>query len=257
MNFAELKPETLLAMRNTISILLLCLLLGITLIAGTSCNRNTNIKGNSELPYGMHEVTIVEVIQSTNYTYLEVEENNEKFWIAVSLREAKQGDVLYYTDALEMRDFNSKELNRTFPVIYFVQDPSNSPETEKATSPSGKQTTERVKNIKIESIEGGISLSELFENQNDYQNKSVKIRGLVLKVNDHIMGKNWVHIQDGTGSDEFYDLTITTMDDVKVGNIATFEGKIALKKDFGSGYAYDIIMEEATVTDVKTTPVVM
>ncbi len=242
---------------RTSSILLLSLLIGMTIIAGTSCNRNTNSKINIELPYGMHQVNIVEVIQSSNYTYLEVEENDENFWIAVSSREAKQGDILYYTDALEMRDFNSKELNRTFPVIYFVQDPSNSPETGKATSPSGKQSTERVKSIEVEHIEGGISLSELFENQNDYQNKSVKIRGLVVKVNDHIMGKNWVHIQDGTGSDNFYDLTITTMDNLEVGTIATFEGKIALKKDFGSGYAYDIIMEEATAMDVKTTPVNM
>ena len=242
---------------RTSSILLLSLLIGMTIIAGTSCNRNTNSKINIELPYGMHQVNIVEVIQSSNYTYLEVEENDENFWIAVSSREAKQGDILYYTDALEMRDFNSKELNRTFPVIYFVQDPSDSPKTSKATSPSGKQSTERVKSIEIEHIEGGISLSELFENQNDYQNKSVKIRGLVVKVNDHIMGKNWVHIQDGTGSDNFYDLTITTMDNLEVGTIATFEGKIALKKDFGSGYAYDIIMEEATAMDVKTTPVNM
>jgi hypothetical protein len=205
----------------------------------------------------MHQVSIVEVIQSSNYTYLSVEENDEDFWIAVSSREAKQGDILYYTDALEMLDFTSKELNRTFPLIYFVQDPSNSPQKGKATSPSGKQSTERIKNIEIEHIDKGITLSELYKNQNEYQNKTVQIRGLVVKVNDHIMGKNWVHIQDGTGSDEFYDLTVTTMDNLEVGNIATFEGKITLKKDFGSGYAYDVIMEEATAKDVKITPVNM
>lgn len=244
-------------MNNLNIISRITLLSAFIFLVGTSCNRKQTSAVNSELPYGMHMVSVVEVIQSSNYTYLEVEENDVNFWIAVSAREAKQGDVLYYTDALEMRDFNSKELNRTFPVIYFVQDPSDSPKTDKASTPAGKQSTERVKSIEIEHIEGGISLSELYEKKNDFQNKSVKIRGLVVKVNDHIMGKNWVHIQDGTGSDDFYDLTITTMDNLEVGNIATFEGKIALKKDFGSGYAYDIIMEEATASDVKTTPIKM
>ena len=199
----------------------------------------------------MHEVKINEVIQSSNYTYLEVTENDENFWIAVSLREAKPGEVIYYTDALEMRDFNSKELNRTFPVIYFVQDPSDSPEISKGPSPAGKQPTDRVTGIEIESIDGGISLAELFDNKDKYKDKTVKIRGLVVKVNKNIMDKNWVHLQDGSGSGAHFDLTITTMDVVEAGDVVTFEGTIALEKDFGSGYAYDIIMEKATASDVK------
>lgn len=244
-------------MRKTTSILLFCLFLATSIISGTSCNRKTNTKVNDELPAGMHSVQVVEVIQTNSYTYLQVLENNEKIWIAVAAREAKPGDVLYYTDALEMRDFSSKELNRTFALIYFVQDPSDSPDVGKAIFPAGKKSTERITGIEIEHIEGGINLSTLFDNKNDFRNKSVKIRGIVVKVNKNIMGKNWVHIQDGTGSDDLYDLTITTMDNIEVGNIATFEGKIALEKDFGAGYAYDIIMEEATAEDVKTTPIKM
>ena len=229
----------------------IALLSAFILLLSTSCNRKQSSTTNSELPYGMHEVSVVEVIQTSNYTYLEVTENNENFWIAVSSREAKPGQVIYYTDALEMRDFDSKELNRTFPVIYFVQDPSDSPEITKSPSPAGKQPSERLSNIKIEPIEGGISIAELFKNRDQFKDKTVKIRGIVVKVNRKIMDKNWVHLQDGSGSDANFDLTITTDALVEVGDVVTFEGTITLEKDFGSGYAYDIIMEKANASDVK------
>lgn len=238
-------------MNHTNIISRLALLSVIMLLVSTSCNRKQTSTANSELPYGMHEVSIVEVIQTSNYTYLEVKEDDENFWIAVSSREAKPGEIIYYTDALEMRDFNSKELNRTFPVIYFVQDPSDSPEITKGPSPAGKQPSARVSGIEIEHIDGGISLAELFDNKDKFKDKTVKIRGLVVKVNTHIMDKNWVHLQDGTGNENNFDLTITTMDVVEVGDVVTFEGTIALEKDFGAGYAYDIIMEKATASDVK------
>ena len=253
----NLNLKLFLTMRNTTSILLFSLLAAIIITTGTSCNRNSTTKVNSELPAGMHAVKVIEVIQTNSYTYLQVFENNEKIWIAVASRESKPGDIIYYTDALEMRDFNSKELNRIFPVIYFVQDPSDSPETSKSPSSKGKPSSERVAGIEIEHIDGGITLAELFEKRAEFQNKTVKIRGLVVKVNSNIMGKNWVHLQDGTGSEEKYDLTITTQDKLEIGSIATFEGKIALEKDFGAGYAYDIIMEDATAKDVKATPVNM
>ena len=229
----------------------IALLSAIILLVSSSCNRKQTSTVNSELPYGMHQVSIVEVIQSSNYTYLEVEENDENFWIAVSLREAKPGEVIYYTDALEMRDFNSKELDRIFPVIYFVQDPSDSPEISKGPSPAGKQPTARITGIEIEPIEGGTSLSELFDNKDQFKDKTIKVRGMVVKVNLNIMDKNWVHLQDGSVSEVNFDLTITTADVVEVGDVVTFEGTIALDKDFGSGYAYEIIMEKATASDIK------
>lgn len=247
----NIKPQSFNKMSNLNILSRFALLSAILLIASTSCNRKQTSTVNRNLPYGMHQVNIVEVIQSSNYTYMEVEENDENFWIAVSLREAKPGEVIYYTDALEMLDFNSKELNRTFPVIYFVQDPSDSPEISKGPSPAGKQPTERLTGIEITPTEGGISLAELFDNQAKYKDKTIKIRGIVVKVNKNIMDKNWVHLQDGSGSGANYDLTITTAEVVEVGDVVTFEGTIALEKDFGSGYAYDIIMEKATASDVK------
>jgi hypothetical protein len=71
------------------------------------------------------------------------------------------------------------------------------------------------------------------------------MKGQVVKVNDEVMGKNWVHIQDGTKDGDHFDLTITTLDKVAIDDIVTFEGTITLNKDFGYGYAYEVIMEDA------------
>jgi hypothetical protein len=70
------------------------------------------------------------------------------------------------------------------------------------------------------------------------------VKGQVVKLNNMIMNRNWIHLRDGsTGED--VDLTLTTTDNVQLGAIAAFEGIIALNKDFGAGYMYEIIMEEA------------
>jgi len=112
------------------------------------------------------------------------------------------------------------------------------------TSPHTKAVVERLE-ISLERADGGITIGELFSNRQSYANKTVRIRGQVTKVNRAIMGKNWVHVQDGTSDAGDYDLTITTIDDAKPGETVTFAGKIVLNKDFGSGYAYDVLMEEA------------
>jgi hypothetical protein len=73
----------------------------------------------------------------------------------------------------------------------------------------------------------------------------VKVRGKVIKLNNMIMNRNWVHLQDASVEGQEVDLTLTTTDNVMLGAVVAFEGKITLNKDFGAGYKYDIIMEEA------------
>jgi len=98
--------------------------------------------------------------------------------------------------------------------------------------------------VKIEPAEGITSLSDLFANKKNFSGKTVKVKGQITKVNPSIMGKNWIHIQDGTSFEDQYDLTVTSDFIPEVGTIITVEGKIALDKDFGYGYAYPILMEE-------------
>ncbi|MHC4961738.1 MAG: OB-fold nucleic acid binding domain-containing protein, partial [Planctomycetota bacterium] len=84
-----------------------------------------------------------------------------------------------------------------------------------------------------------------YSNRTAYANTVVRIKGQVTKVNLGIMGKNWIHLQDGTGDTGSNDLLVTTQETVTLGDIVIFEGTIALNKDFGSGYSYEVLMEDA------------
>ena len=101
--------------------------------------------------------------------------------------------------------------------------------------------------IKIDSAPEGITIAQLFSNLGYYSGRTIKIKGKATKINTGIMKHNWVHIQDGTSSGNDFDLTITTNDKANVGDVLTFEGKISLNKDFGYGYSYKVIMEDAKI----------
>jgi len=198
----------------------------------------------------VHTVVVQEVIQATGYTYLSVKENDSVFWIAITKREVEAGETISFANGLAMKNFESKDLQRTFETIYFVSKISDNEQSlsggkQSEGNPHRTEPTLGKKEISIEAVEGGISIGELFSNRDSYANKTVLIKGQVTKVNRAIMGKNWVHLQDGTSGSGKFDLTITTQEEVSVGDIVTFEGLIVLNKDFGSGYAYDVLMEEA------------
>jgi hypothetical protein len=98
-------------------------------------------------------------------------------------------------------------------------------------------------NVVVEPCDGCITISNLLANKKSYAGKVIKVKGKVTKYNPEIMGKNWVHIQDGTEFEGGFDLAITTDKKVTVGETLTFEGKIILDKDFGYGYFYSVLME--------------
>ena len=103
--------------------------------------------------------------------------------------------------------------------------------------------------VNVEPCADCITITRLLTDRKAYEGKTIKVKGQVTKYNGGIMGKNWVHIQDGTDYKDGFDLTITTQNTVAVGEIVTFEGKIALDKDFGYGYAYSVIMEEGKTVE--------
>jgi len=107
---------------------------------------------------------------------------------------------------------------------------------------TGPATTDKISEI-ITPCEGCIKISDLFADMKSNNEKEIKVTGKVVKFNAEIMGKNWVHIQDGTEFEGKYDLTITTSEIVNVGDIVTIKGTIALDRDFGYGYKYDILLE--------------
>jgi hypothetical protein len=112
-----------------------------------------------------------------------------------------------------------------------------------APSHTGKVKPEKV-NVTVEPCIGCITISSLLSDRKSYSGKIIKIKGIVTKYNPSIMGRNWVHIQDGSEFQGEFDLTITTDKEVPVGQTVTFEGKIILDKDFGYGYFYKELMED-------------
>ena len=221
-----------------------------------ACN-NAKVKKTENKPSteaastpGMHVVVAKDVIQTSGYTYLLLKEGDKENWAAVSRFEAEKGKTYYYNQSMEMSNFASKELKRTFESILFIQDFSDQPIKPKAPAAlttKGRQNIEQVGGIKVEPISGGLKLSDLFANPSNYNGKKIKVSGQVIKFSPEIMQKNWVHIQDGTEANGSFDLTVTTLDSVAVGKVVSFEGVIAIDKDFGYGYKYDVILEEAKV----------
>ena len=198
-----------------------------------------------------HKVVVKEVLQVQGYTYLKVSENGKEGWLATTPIEAKEGETYYYEKGFEMTNFKSKELNKTFESITFLEGVSREPipgkKSEKAVSPGSSRANVVKEEISIVPVEGGISISDLFSGKKSYEGKTVKIKGKVTKFSPAIMGTNWIHVQDGTASDGNFDLTVTSNSIVNTGDTVIFEGKITLNKDLGYGYFFEVLMEDAVV----------
>jgi hypothetical protein len=100
---------------------------------------------------------------------------------------------------------------------------------------------------KIVKPKGGKTIQEVYQDRDKLKGKRVTLRGKVVKYNEAIMGKNWLHLRDGTGKDPNNDLTVTTQAKAKVGETVLVEGTVTLDKDLGAGYKYDLIVEDAKV----------
>ena len=214
-----------------------------------SCHNARNDKVNNLAP-GTHQVTAEEVIQATNYTYVRVKEKNKDYWLAITKSDIKTNSTYFWSRGMPMENFHSKDLERTFPQLYLVQDFTDKPITlnghpSSSSSWAGTKPAIEQENVSVPPAENGITLGELFAHKDQYSGKNVIVKGKVVKYNPMIMGKNWIHIQDGSKSGNDFDLAITSLNQAKLGEIVTFEGKISLDKNFGAGYFYKVIMENA------------
>lgn len=209
------------------------------------------IQGNSspaqDLSTAMHEVTVEEKLDTDKYSYLRVKENDEEYWIAISKRDVEIGETYIFTGGIIKKNFQSREYNRIFETLYLVSDfrdsggGDDSAIDQAFANAQGGMIVEPPK--EVTPAAGAVRISDLVKNLQKYEGKSVKVTGKVMKINPMIMGRNWVHLQDGSGKD--LELTVTTTDQVQTGSIVTLEGVFALNKDFGAGYRYDYILESA------------
>jgi hypothetical protein len=221
----------------------------LTLFIFTSCEKDKEEPKTTaeQVPAGVRSVKAIESMYASNYTYINVDENGKTFWIAIPQMEIKVGENLYFSKSMEMKNFKSETLNRTFESVLFVDDLSKSPSNNNMPQLHPIPTTTKEDKINIQKLPGGKSIAEIFSGMKNLNGKTVKVRGKVMKYNPGIMATNWIHIQDGTSSQGDYDLLVTSDTEAQLGQVITAEGKVVTNKDFGSGYAYKVLIENAKI----------
>jgi hypothetical protein len=104
--------------------------------------------------------------------------------------------------------------------------------------------------IQVEKAKGkdAYTVGELYAKSGTLDRKTVSVRGKVVKVSRMIMGKNWVHLRDGSGDPGkgTNNVVVTSQEEPKVGDVVTARGTLYKDKDFGAGYQYAVILEEGT-----------
>jgi len=194
-----------------------------------------------------HIAKVIDKIPAKGYTYLQVTENKEDFWIAVPTMEIEIGETVYFSKFMVMEDFKSDNIDKSFDEILFVEDArkSQTPDEMKKIH-SGVLSGEK-QEIKIEPLSGGKTIQQIYSDKSSLNGELVKVKGIVVKFNKQIMKRNWIHIQDGTGSENEFDLVITSDQEVQVGDIIKAEGKVVVDKDFGAGYFFPVLIEDAKI----------
>ena len=194
----------------------------------------------------LHTIVVKETLPTAKYIYLKVQENNEEYWVATNKMEVTIGDTYFYKTGLLKRNFRSKEHNRTFDKLYLVSSliPLNH-----GRQP-GNETTATAnaaprKSGPVTAAPGSVKIVDLVNNPGQYAGKTVQLTAECTKVNARIMGRNWLHLKDGSKDD--YDLVVTSSTQVPVGHRVTLTGTVVLNKDFGSGYYYDLLVENGEV----------
>jgi hypothetical protein len=189
---------------------------------------------------------VLEVRDVESYTYLRLKTRDGETWAAVSRAPVKTGAKVTLENVTVMKNFESRSLQRTFPTILFgslagaagngMAPARSAPDTPDARVPRASGPNAR-------------TVAEIVTQSAELKDKPVLVRGKVVKYNAAIMGKNWIHLRDGSGSaaNGSNDLIVTTASQAKTGDVVTVKGVVRTDKDFGSGYAYKVLVEDATL----------
>ena len=199
---------------------------------------------------------VVETMNSGGYTYVCLEKKGGKTWVAVPEMKVTMGQEMSFNPGAAMPNFMSKSLNRTFDMIYFssglVVSKKSTGKSAANASPGSKASVSPIDAaVKVEKAAGAnaYTVAEVYAKKSALNKKKVVVKGKVVKVSSGIMGVNFIHLQDGTGdaAKGTHNLVATTDDLPAKGDIVTVTGTIIKDKDFGSGYKYAVIMEQAKV----------
>ncbi len=199
---------------------------------------------------------VVEVKDVDSYTYLRLKTKNGETWAAVGKAPVRSGAEVTIENVTVMTNFESKALKRTFPSIVFgtlggAGGSAVGPAADVAAAHAGIAKAAETGDVRVPKASGANArtVAEIMTKGAELKDKPVLVRGKVVKYNPGIMGKNWIHLRDGTGAaaDQTNDLLVTTTQQAKTGDVLTVKGVLRTDKDFGSGYSYKVLIEEATL----------
>jgi hypothetical protein len=206
---------------------------------------------------------VLEVLDTDAFTYMRLKTAKGETWAAVSKAAVKKGEQVTIDNPTVMQNFQSKSLKRTFDTIVMGRlagAPGAPAPAAAAASPhagadlsqfhGGAGKSPDVAIGKVAKAEGasGRTIAEVYANRAALKDKPVTIRARVVKVTPGVMGKNWVHLRDGSGiaADGSNDLVATSKDEPKVGDLVIAKGKVRTDVNLGSGYAYPVLVEDTS-----------
>lgn len=192
---------------------------------------------------------VLEVKDVNSYTYLRLKTKDGETWAAVDKAPVKKGAKVTIENVMVMKNFESKSLKKTFPTILFGNLGGTGKDMASAHSAVAKVTDTGPINIPKASGANARTVAETVTKAAELKDKQVRVRGKVVKYNPQVMGKNWIHLRDGSGvaADNTNDILVTTTTQAKLGDVVTVTGVVRTDKDFGSGYSYKVLIEEATL----------
>ncbi len=223
---------------------------------------------------------VLETMNANGYTYLQIDSPQGAAWVAIPETKVSVGEEVSSAPGMVMHNFTSKTLNRTFESIVFspglgavLSDKTTGAAPQQGGGSGFSQALEAEAGsdaamaqgksggsagaivpsaaIKVDKAPGNDSYSvgEIFSQARQLDGKTVRVRGKVMKNTRMVMGRNWLHLQDGTGdpAKQQHDLVVTSTEDATEGDIVTVQGTVAADRDFGSGYHYPVLIENAKV----------
>ena len=195
-----------------------------------------------------------EVLETRNvdsYTYLRLKTAQGEVWAAVPTTPVKNGARVTITDSVVMQNFESKTLKKTFDKVVFGQivEAGVKPVTAHGAAPAIPAGEPMVKVARATGPDSK-TVAEVVAGRVALKDKTVLVRGKVVKVSLGILSKNWVHLRDGSGSaaDGSNDILVTTTNDAAVGDVVSAKGTLRTDVTVGPGYAYAVLVENAALS---------
>ena len=196
---------------------------------------------------------VLEVKDVDAYTYLRLKTKNGETWAAVIKSPVKTGAEVTIENGVEMNNFESKSLRKTFDHIVF----GNLAGAQSATSPAmdlgrihgGLTQAPDVGSVKVAKANApdARTVAEVVMKKAELKDKPVTVHGKVVKFTRGVMGKNWIHLRDGSGSgaESTNDLVVTTTDETQIGDLVIVKGVVRTEVNLGSGYSYAVLIDDA------------